>query len=278
MNILHDDSFRDMMEYDILGGYNQMKKRHYTDEEIKQRICKMYDLDGINDILVDDKNIRWTISTNSNPIEYYTMEREITDKWFIIEDEIAFKTKKFEDEVILSFDDKELLIEYAPKLFNTWKDTNTLKEIMFNFVDKVYQYKFMKSPNNMHNQLNNNLSPTYAKHNHRKIQALSDKLKEALDLMSRYDCFFEDHVRVGSTIEDNFREKLPKSLATRHEETVGNLVVRVISEIIENPEKYVMKKVYIPTTETKKEIREYLISLKLNEKSNEINNFMKEIK
>ena len=59
--------------------------------------------------------------------------------------------------------------------------------------------------------------------------------------MSRYDGIFEPGARVGSTIQDNFREKLPKSLSARHDDTVGDLVVRVLGEIIQSPEKYAIK-------------------------------------
>ncbi len=258
MSIIHNQDFKDMMEYDILGGFSRMKERPFTEEEIEKRLRKIYNMDDTKFLLIDDSM------------------RKRTDTWRIIEDPIALKTKKFEDEKILSFDDKNLLIEYAPRLFDTWDNINTLKQTMFDLVDKVYHYKFSVSPTNIHNKLNDELSTKYSNDNSKKIESLSTHLKEALDLMSRKLDMFGG--RVGTTIEDNFTDKLPKSLATKHEETVGNLVVGVISKIIQNPEKYIMKKIPIPATEKKNDLKEYLINLKLKGKSDEINCFIQALK
>lgn len=260
MNIMQDDSFKDMMQYDILGGYSQMKKRPYTEEEKQERFKKMYNLDDNAIVKISD--------------EY----RDFMDSnCFIIEDEIAHKTKKFEDERILSNDDKELLIEYAPKLFSTWPDHRTIQQTMFNFVDKVYQYRYISSSNYIHNSLNAELSQKYLNDHKGKIKSLSTHLQEALDLMSRKLDILGG--RVGTTIEDHFQEKLPAHLirAGSSGDTVGNLVVGVISEIIQNPEKYIMKKIDVPGTKMRNDIKKYLISLKLEGKSEEINNFIKEL-
>ena len=73
------------------------------------------------------------------------------------------------------------MIEYAPKLFSTWEgNLQSLKQAMFDLVEKVYQYKFMRSPTNFHNRLNSALSTKYSEDRQGKEDSPSRSFRKSI--------------------------------------------------------------------------------------------------
>lgn len=153
-------------------------------------------------------------------------------------------------DVTLIEKDKILLEEYAPKLFNTYEDTEKLEEVMIEWATLLHNYRQVGVEKTLiYNMEGEQVVPAYAKKSlDEKTTVLKNRVEDILKLLST-----------------NF--------ATNEHITE---FTDILKKVHGNPNKYFTFK---PKYQILKQpIKDWLISLKLNGKSKEINDFIKAIK
>ena len=215
-----DDELAEMME-DIIDG--EVGKRPLTRAEKITLLKKIHNHDvdakvGFAEHLIED-----------------------LDDCVAIEDDVPKHYTKFRGNKILSDMDKELLTEYAPKLFNTSTNLKGIKNDIFKLVDLIYKYRLYNSPHYIINRIRNSFPTKYEKDLPQKEQALADGIETVLELMGDI-----------LSVEDDIELK------------------NKIKEIGKNPSKHIPKKP--PSPKKYKDytslttIKNYLSSLKMNKK------------
>lgn len=153
-------------------------------------------------------------------------------------------------DVTLIEKDKILLEEYALKLFNTYEDTEKLEEVMIEWATLLHNYRQVGVEKTLiYNMEGEQVVPAYAKKSlDEKTTVLKNRVEDILKLLST-----------------NF--------ATNEHITE---FTDILKKVHGNPNKYFTFK---PKYQILKQpIKDWLISLKLNGKSKEINDFIKAIK
>ncbi len=174
------------------------------------------------------------------------------DDCVMIEDDVPKHYTKFRGENILSSTDKELLIEYAPLLFNTSTNYKGLIDDMYKLVELVWEYRLYESPNYGVNYVKNHNFNRYAKDPKDKIKSFSGHIDALIELM-------------GS----NFSSGTPKD---PNMPTPAQLKV-MLKYAKEHSDIYLPTK---PKVSTNKNIfKDYLKGLNLGGKSDEIEAFSK---
>ena len=143
--------------------------------------------------------------------------------------------------------DIELLEEYAPRLFNTYKGEYELEDIMIEWATLLHNYRTEhRNKNIIHSMGGKQIIPTYAKKSKdEKVTILKKRVEDILKLLST-----------------NFSTKEHISEFTD-----------ILKKVYANPDDYFT---YKPKYQIKKQpIKDFLISLELKGKSKEINDFMK---
>jgi len=150
----------------------------------------------------------------------------------------------------LTFDDMDLLEEYAPKLFNTY-DGKNLEQVMLNLAIKLHNYRTDILSGEIGKELDGAFYPEVMSHK-------TDKVKQ--DTLAKYskaiiNLIFEKEAGTDKGLE----------------------LVNKLYDVIKKPEDYLLLKspIFYPS---KKRIKEYLYALKLRGKTTEINNFINAIK
>ncbi len=145
----------------------------------------------------------------------------------------------------ISIDDEDLLIKYAPILFNT--TDKSLEDVMYSLVNKFYHYRHFNDPEWFDNKAKKVKSKAYAKHSGTyKEKALKKKATSMLELL-------------GGGIYNGTASRL----------------VSILNEVIKHPEQFML---HLESMDyPKKHIKDYLISLELQNKTQEINNFINTI-
>jgi len=174
---------------------------------------------------------------------------EIRDifRWQVLQNKEKFEVGSFDD--WLEQEDKDLLEEYAPKLFNTYKNIEKLENIMIEWAILLFNYRHEHIGKNIiHGMGGKQKIPTYAKKSKdEKITILKSRVEDILKLLST-NFSTKEHI-----IE--FTDILKKVHAT--------------------PDDYFTYKPKIPIK--KQPIKDYLIGLELKGKTKEINDFIKSI-
>ena len=166
------------------------------------------------------------------------------------------KKKSYSIGDLLEENEKDLFEEYAPRLFNSYTKGSKLKEDMLKLVELYIDYTFNKanpkkgaiSPRQFKQEVYNQ-SPIPNKNKSYEYQV--EELKKHLEYVYNYlggKCY-------NTKYSKDFKEQL--------------------LEVCNNPKKYLPKRPTIKSS--KKPIKDFLISLKLNGKTIEINNFIKAI-
>ncbi len=155
----------------------------------------------------------------------------------------------------LTDDDRKALEDYAPILFNVFNGEN-LEDAMFGLVKAVWDYRLYQSPHYAINYVKNNNFKRYTKDPKDKIKSFSGHIDSLIELMG-----------------GNFSSGTPKdpNMPTPAE------LKTILKYAKEHSETYLPSK---PTVSADKKIfvNEYLTSLKLNDKTDEIEDFVKSIK
>jgi len=98
-------------------------------------------------------------------------------------DDITIKSQKFKQGVLLE-EDKSLLIEYVPKLFDTLLETKTeIMYKMFELVNHVWKFRLYNDPHFMINRMRDNFPTKYENDLPQKNQALINSIDTVLELM-----------------------------------------------------------------------------------------------
>ena len=153
-------------------------------------------------------------------------------------------------DIPLTEKDKTLLEEYAPKLFNTYEDTEKLEEVMIEWATLFHNYRQVGVEKTfIHNMEGEQVVPAYA--------------KKSLD---------EKTILLKNRVEDILK-LLSTNFATNEHITE---FTDILKKVHVNPDKYFTFKPKYQIL--KQSIKDWLISLKLKGKSKEINDFIKAIK
>lgn len=165
-------------------------------------------------------------------------------------DDIAISSKKFSTTEFLTEQDKNLFIEYAPKLFNTTLNPTRIRNDMYELVNLVYVYRLHGNPSYGINVIRNNSFNRYAKKSKsEKEKALIMNIEKVLDLMG--GDFF--HTEKGFDIK------------------------QALKTVCKKPSDYIPSKPSKPTAD-KNEIKSYLLELNLKNKTKDIEAFIAAIK
>lgn len=162
----------------------------------------------------------------------------------------------------ISQEDEKLLISYAPKLFNTMKKENAplkhfyytnnkaLESAMWGLVNKFYSYRHFNDPDYFDNRLKRVHSKSYAN------KKMDEKVQK-----------FKNHI--------NYIIELMGGEASKNE---GVHLKKHLQHALEYPHSYIFEKEeYKGCSIQKDTIEKYLLSLKLDLKSNTIKKFIKAI-
>jgi len=182
----------------------------------------------------------------------------ITDDTPIFE---RFKNGVNYDFLWLTTNDKELLIKYAPKLFNTFQNIDILKNSMYQLAKHISDYRFEKHHYKEQQQEVNQYSHSHKKFDE-KYEILQGHIKAILNMIGSDYLPNEEKYKALRTSKDAFIEELNKAYCTPYDYLPRREFYR--------PDK---TKPY-----SKKSIRDYLIELKLPNKSKIIEEFLKKIK
>ena len=147
---------------------------------------------------------------------------------------------------LLTTEDKELLIEYAPKLFNTLEPADDLDVVCIELASMVGYYRMSIHKNNNRKKQNKLLSDT----SRDMEESLKTHIKGVLNLIGDY--------------------RHPYKYDDR------NPLIELLNKAHENPELFITKK-KAEITPTKRPIEDYLKSLNLSGKSNVIRDFKTKI-
>jgi hypothetical protein len=151
----------------------------------------------------------------------------------------------------LTEEDKELLIEYAPKIFNTYNGKN-LEDVMKETAILLHNYRNKQSENKIINFFFSDAKVMYEKQK-------EDKRHEA----------FKKHIISAYRLLGNDAIGTPKGNELKNE------LQNILENVLNNKDEYFIKKPKV--TATKKDIEKFLNSLKLSGKSKIIQEFIKEI-
>ncbi len=152
----------------------------------------------------------------------------------------------------LTPDDINLIEDFSPKLFDTYNGKAPLKDVIRGFIDAFYQYRMIYSHHHLHNELKYAIEPKFAQNKSRevKIEMFRKKLKEIYDLMGGV-------------------------AYPRNEYTTP--LFNELEKAYKNANQYVPEyKIKKPTLKTG--FKKWLLSLKLPNKNDVINEFIKSIK
>jgi len=157
--------------------------------------------------------------------------------------------------------DEDLLISFAPKLFNTLKEENApakysyrtdnppLESAMWNLVYEFYRYRHFNDPDFFDNQLKRAHSKKYAKKSmDEKVQRFKNHIEAIIELMG--------------------------GQASKNE---GIHLKEHLKHALKFPQNYIFEKPYKGYSIPKNTIKNYLLSLKLDKKSKIIDNFIEAI-
>lgn len=146
--------------------------------------------------------------------------------------------------------DKDLLEDYAPKLFNTLLIQYDLHDVMLKWATLVHSYRnTQKEANFVNNGIYGNYPKTYSTKSEKEtVNAFKKRIKTIYDLMG------------GDAV------------GTRK----GNDLKKILKDAFDNPDDYFTSK---PEIESNKEetIGNYLRGLKLPDKTDVIKNFIKDL-
>ncbi len=167
---------------------------------------------------------------------------------------------------ILSNTDKNLLIAYASRLFNTTPHPDSIENDMYGLVKLVWEYRLYKSPSYVVNFIREekHFSTKYS-HNLKLIEkAFIENLTRVIDFMDG-DIFLAD-IRLNEETNVITKGTLPKP----------KKVKEILQIMRDNPNYYIATKPSKPMAD-KKKIKDYLAGLKLKNKTDEIKAFYKKI-
>lgn len=151
---------------------------------------------------------------------------------------------------LLSSEDQELLIEYAPKLFNTYPDVQKLADIMTTFVLLVSNYRKEEDHNRLMLMMYED-TPVPLKNKSEK-----DKIKA-----------FKNHCDMLHGLLGTGMIRTKK----------GDELQRLLIDAYYHPEEYIPEKPK-KVTDSYSKIRAFLVSLKLPGKTDIISEFMNSLK
>ena len=163
-------------------------------------------------------------------------------------DDIAISSKKFSTTEFLTEQDKNLFIEYAPKLFNTTLNPTRIRNDMYELVNLVYKYRLHTSSNYGINYIREHYPKFYEQDQPQREKALVDLLTNAIEAMG------------GNILSTEKGTKFKKQ----------------IRKVCKNPSDYIPTMPPKPKA-NKKVIEKYLKSLKLKNRSKIIKKFIKEL-
>lgn len=161
----------------------------------------------------------------------------------------------------LTSDDKELLIEYSSKLFNTFQDINKLKDVMYYLAKSISDYRF----ENHYYREQRDEAKQYA-HSHKKVTKKYEILQGHIEAILKM---------IGN--EALPKEEKYKGLRTDKDDLIEELNKAYISPYAYLP----FVPFYRPDKDkpyNKNTIRNYLVELKLQNKSKIIIEFIEKIK
>ncbi len=231
-------------------------------------INDIYCADTMESLLYEDKR-----TITKRPIKANEVNKKIRlidldkpligQRVFTTDDEILLKSKKFDH--VLTFDDKELLVEFAPLLFNTSTNYQGLINDMYGLIKLVWEYRLHTSPNYVINQIRADFTTIYEKDQAKLENAFTKILDKFIndfmggDLISNAGDIKIDHNGIREGDLPNPKE-----------------VKKILQTMKENPSYYITTKPDKPKAD-KGEIKEYLVGLKLKDKSDTIKEFAKKI-
>lgn len=173
------------------------------------------------------------------------------------------------EDTILTIEDKELLVKYAPKLFNTLANPEQLEGSMVGLVKVFREYNLNADPRYAINYVRDNF-PTFGdkKGKTEKELILIKKINQVIDLMGG-DLYHKDTNTIQIDPKTNEMQESDEPKATE--------IKTLLKMVRDNPGAYIPNKPQKPTTD-KNIIKNYLFSLKLADKTNNIEAFIKAIK
>lgn len=192
------------------------------------------------------------------------MEYDVLCGQFISDDTPIFERLKSGIDVNflwLTSDDKELLIKYSPKLFNTFKDIDKLKDVMYYLAKSISDYRF----ENCYYKEQRDDVKQYA-HSHKKVTEKYEILQGHIEAILKM---------IGN--EALPKEEKYKGLRTDKDDLIEELTKAYISPYAYLPS----APFYRPDKDkpyNKNTIRNYLVELKLQNKSKIIIEFVAKIK
>lgn len=194
-------------------------------------------------------------------------EPEVDDDGNILnnDEELEFDA----EDTILTIDDKELLIEYAPQLFNTLLEPEQLEKAMLGLVKVFREYRLNGDSRYGINYIREH-SPSFGAKKGRaeKEEDLVKKITQVIDLMGG-DLYHKDTNTIQINPNTNEMQESDEPKATE--------IKDLLKRVRDNPSAYIPSRPLKPST-NKNNIKDYLFKLELANKTDTIEAFIKAIK
>lgn len=231
---------------------------------IEDTYCK----DTMNSLVYEDRRTITKKPIRANEVGEKCVlldtEKPLGEIAMTTDDEILLKAKKFDH--VLTFDDRELLVKYAPRLFNTSTNYQGIRDDMYELVNLVWEYRLHSSPNYGINQIRADFPSIYENDQAEIENAFIKHLDKLInnfmggDLISNAGDIKIDHDGIKEGDLPNPKE-----------------VKKILQTMKENPSYYITTKPTKPKAD-KNEIKDYLAGLKLKNKTDEIKSFITALK